>query len=225
MKQLLFTMTFAIATTTVLAGCAYRGGDIGDPGVRKFSWFSFVGGDDIRTHCQAGMPDRFRLVYTGIYDDQLRIYEWDSLRRLVSVKVVGGGNMLAISGDDLLGPWRATAEKVQLDDKTYDLLGRALEADGAFGPPAVGLELPSRGYHWSAATCLRGHFTMTGWRYPSESFERLQVAGLLFALDPTGIAVKPPGPVPHDVIWEDKRKKNQAVDFTLKIGRDGLVGQ
>ncbi len=205
MKKVLPSATLALCAVVVLAGCAYRGGDIGDPAVRKFSWFSFVGGNDIRAHCGPGLPDRFRLVYNAIYDEQVRIYEWDGLRRLVSIKVIGSGNALSLTSDDLLA--------------------RALQADGAFGPPAVGVELPSRGYFWSAATCRDARFTMTGWRHPSEAFERLQAPGVLFALDPTGIAVRPAGPVPYDVIWEDKRKKGQATDFTLKVGRNGLVGE
>lgn len=225
MKKVLPSATLALCAAAVLAGCAYRGGDIGDPAVRKFGWFSFVGGNDIRAHCGPGLPDRFRLVYNAIYDEQVRIYEWDGLRRLVSIKVIGSGNALSLTSDDLLGPWRATAETLQLDDKTYELLAGALQADGAFGPPAVGVELPSRGYFWSAATCRDGRFTMTGWRHPSEAFARLQTPGVLFALDPTGIAVRPAGPVPYDVIWEDKRKKGQATDFTLKVGRNGLVGE
>ncbi|MGE5505499.1 MAG: hypothetical protein ACM31L_13845 [Actinomycetota bacterium] len=215
-------MTFALGAFAMLAGCTYRGGDIGDPAVRKFDWFSFVAGDDIREHCQPDMPDRFRMVYNAIYTEQLRIYEWDSLRRVLSVKVrgetMGGGLAL----DDPLAPWRAKSEKVQLDGPTYDRLVAALQADGAFGPPAVGLQLPSRSYYWTAATCRAGRYAFTAWRHPSEAFDRLQAPALLFALDFTGEPVRQAAPVPFDPFFNDKVRKNQAVDFNLGVGENGL---
>jgi hypothetical protein len=218
-------MTFAVAVLAWLTACTYRGGDIGDPVLRKFDWFSFVAGDDIREHCESGMPDRFRLVYNAIYTEQLRIYEWDSLRRALSVKArgdaIGGGFTL----DDPLAPWRAQQEKVQLDGPTYDRLVAGLEADGAFGPPAVGMQLPSRSYYWTAATCRGGKYAFTAWRHPSPEFDRLQTPALLFALDFTGLPVKQAGPVPFDPIFNDKVRKNQAVDFNLSVGSNGLGGR
>ena len=32
---------------------------MGDPLTRKFHWFSYVAGDDIRATCRPGDPDRF----------------------------------------------------------------------------------------------------------------------------------------------------------------------
>lgn len=206
-----------------LAGCTYAGGDMGDPLTRKFHWFSYVAGDDIRATCQVGTPDRFRLVYNGVYDQQLRLYEVDSIRRLLSVKVTAPGTAAQLSSDDPLAPWRATEGKVQLDAAAYATLVGDFAAAGMFGPPAIGRELPSRGYHWSAASCRDGQFRFTGWTYPDAGFEALPFAATLFAADPTGIAVAQPGPIPVDPQYEEKLRRGEVTSFSLKVGANGLV--
>jgi hypothetical protein len=60
-----------------LAGCAYHG-SFDDPIQRRFQWFSFIGGDDIKAACRPGSSasiDRYRFVYNGRYAEQLRAYE------------------------------------------------------------------------------------------------------------------------------------------------------
>lgn len=218
-----FRMTGAVLAFLTLSACAYRGGDIGDPVTRKFHWFSFVDGEDIRATCQPGTPDRFRLVYNGIYDDQLRIYELDALRRLLVVRVVQQGNAGRLSSDDLLAPWRAAEERVQLDEGTYAGLVGSFAAGGMFAPPPVGLELPSRSFHWTAAMCRDGRYGFTAWKYPSPGFSDLPFARNLFALDPTGIPVNEARPVRVDPQWEDAARRLEVTTFTLKVGRAGLV--
>ncbi|AVM75202.1 hypothetical protein [Magnetospirillum gryphiswaldense] len=207
----------------VLAGCTYSGGDMGDPLTRKFHWFSYVAGDDIRATCQAGTPDHFRLVYNGIYDQQLRLYELDSVRRVLTVKVTAPGNAADLSADDLLGPWRATEGKVQLDEAAYANLVGDFAAAGLFGPPAVGRELPSRGYHWATASCKDGQFRFTGWAYPETDLNTLAFAAPLFAADPTKIAVARPGPIPVDPQYEAKLRNGEVSTFSLKVGAHGMV--
>lgn len=206
-----------------LAGCTYTGGDMGDPLTRKTHWFSYVAGDDIRASCQPGTPDRVRLVYNGRYDRQLRLYEVDSLRRLVSVKVVSPGNAAQLSGDDLLGPWRAVEAKTQLDEAGYAALAQSFDAAGVFGPPAVGRDLPSHGYHWAAASCKDGRFVFTGWAYPQTDLMALPFVAPLLAADTTGIAVNPPGAIPLDPSYEANIRDGKVTVFTLKVGRDGMV--
>ena len=213
----------AFILTLALAGCAYGGGDMGDPLVRKFHWFSYVAGDDIRATCQAGTPDRFRLVYNGRYDQQLRLYQVDSLRRVLSVKVTAPGNAARLSGDDPLAPWRATEGSVQLDEAAYAALVQSFAAAGLFGSPAVGRELPSHGFHWSVAACRGGRFLFTGWAYPETDLAALPFAARLFAADPTGIAVNPPRPIPHDPQYENKLARGEVTSFRLKVGADGMV--
>lgn len=218
-----FGMIAAVLALATLSACAYRGGDIGDPITRKFHWFSFVEGEDIRATCQPGTPDRFRLVYNGIYDEQLRIYELDALRRLLVVRVARPGDSGRLSSDDLLAPWRAAEEKVPLDEAAYAGLLSAFDAGGMFQPPPVGLELPSRSYFWTAALCKDGRYGFTAWKPPAADFDTLAFARTLFALDPTGIPVNEPKPVRFDPQWEDQARRLQVVTFTLKVGQTGLV--
>ena len=211
------------AAVAALASCTWSGGDIGDPLQRKVHWFSFVGGDDIRAACAAGTPDRFRLVYNAVYDEQLRIYEVDSLRRVVSIHAITPGNAARLSVDDLLGPWRSVQAQVQLDQGGYDDLVRAFDQGGMAAPPPVGLELPSRSFHWVAATCRDGKFALTAWKYPSVAFAAMGFDAKLFALDNTGIAVNPPREVGHDPIWEDKAKRLETPVFSFRVTGDGLL--
>lgn len=218
-----FRMIAAVLAIATVSACAYRGGDIGDPITRKFHWFSFIEGEDIRATCQTGTPDRFRLVYNGIYDEQLRIYELDALRGLLLVRVVQQGSAARLSSDDPLAPWRAVEEKVQLDEAAYAGLVDSFAAAGMFQPPPVGLELPSRSYYWTAALCKDGRYGFTAWKHPSAAFDALAFARNLFALDPTGIAVNEAKPIPFDPQWEDSARRLQVTTFTLKVGQAGLV--
>lgn len=207
----------------LLASCTYAGGDIGNALVRKAHWFSYVEGDDIRATCAPGSPERVRAVYNGLWDQQLRMYEVDSVRRLLVVRVTRDMAARRFSLDNPLGPWDAAEERVQLDDATWQRLGAAFAASGMYDPPPVGLELPARSYFWTAAYCYDGRYGFTAWKYPSPEFDRLTFDGVLFPLDPTGVAVAKPGPVPLDIIWENDRRNGRVTDFTLKVGPGGLV--
>lgn len=208
---------------SVVTSCTYRGGDIGDPLTRKTQWFSFVEGEDIRASCAAGTPDRTRLVYNGIYDDQLRIYEIDSLRRLLMTRVTQPGNAAQLSSGDLTAPWRAVEQKVQLDQPGYESLVAAFNQSGVFAPPPVGLELPSRSYFWTAALCKDGVYGFTAWKYPSPEFDRVTFDDILFSLDTTGIAVNHPKAIPLDPLWEDKAKRNEVPVFSLRVTARGIL--
>lgn len=223
MTSLLARAALILAGLALLPSCTWSGGDIGDPVERKLHWFSFVGGDDIRTTCAAGTPDRFRLVYNADYNEQLRIYEVDSLRRLLTIRVVNQGAMGKLSGDDLLAPWRATEAKVQLDQDGYDRLIQGFAQGGMFAPPPVGLELPSRSFFWTAAMCRDGRFGLTAWKYPSVSFAAMGFDVQLFALDTTGIEINPARELPVDPVWNDKASRLEVPNFSLKVTADGLL--
>jgi hypothetical protein len=223
MKVFLSRITAVILTACAVASCTYQGGDIGNPLNRKAYWFSFVEGDDIRATCSEGSPDRYRLVYNGIYDEQLRIYELDEVRRILVIRVVQQGKAAELSSGDLLAPWRAQEAKVQLDQPTYDRLVASFEQSGMFAAPPAGLELPSRAYWWSAATCKDQRYRLTAWRHPSAAFDRLSFAETLFALDPTGVPVNQAKEVPFDPLWENKARRLEVPVFSLRVTKNGLL--
>lgn len=223
MTSLLSRVATAMLAVAALASCTYAGSDIGSPLERKVYWFSFVAGDDIRQTCAPGTPDRTRLVYNAVYDEQLRIYEVDALRRVLVSRAVAQGNAARLTLDDPLAPWRAVEARTQLDEAGYDRLAASFAEGGMFAPPPVGLELPSRSYHWTAAFCKDGRYGFTAWKYPSASFAAMGFDRALFALDTTGVPVNEAKEVGYDPLWEVKARRLEVPVFTLKVGAHGLV--
>lgn len=223
----------AAAMLMVAAGCSYQPGGVGSPITRKFQYFSYLGGDDIRRDCVAGAPARYRLVYNGNYDEQVRAYD---LRRSVSgsgatlnTQVFGGGGNLAAGFNPLdpTGPWRAKSAQVQLDEASYLQLVRAVEASG-FGEPAPsGLSLPSWGFYWAVAACANGQFHYNAWLYPSSRYDRIQFDKILMARDTTGVALNPPRRVneaEYRLASGADRNDPTLSTFEVKVGDNGLVG-
>lgn len=229
--SLLFRINLWVAL--LLAGCAYREGGIGSPITRKFEYFSYLGGDDIRRGCVPGSLARYRLVYNAMYDEQVRAYD---LRRnpvgngaTATAQVFGGGGNLASGFNPLdpTGPWRGTSVKMQLDEDSYLRLIRAIEASGFGQPGPQGLSLPSWGFYWVVAACANGQFHYNAWLYPSERFNRIQFDRMIFALDRTGVPVNPPRPLNEaEYRLQSGANRNDPTisNFEVKLGENGLVG-
>jgi hypothetical protein len=74
--KVMFAAAFGLALVTVSTASAQRPDrNVEQPVVRSFNWFSYVGGDDIRSACQPGGRNRVRLVYNGLWDEQVRVYD------------------------------------------------------------------------------------------------------------------------------------------------------
>lgn len=216
----LFTvLAFALGS----ASCSYHGGDMAEADTRRLHWFSFVDGEDIRATCAPGTPDRFRLVYNGLYDEQVRIYEVDPIRRVLAVTVSQQGKMAAFDPSDLLAAWRGTKNKTQLDEAGYSRLIQSFEDSRMFASPPVGLSLPSHSFFWTAAFCHNGHYGLTAWKSPSAGWDGVTFDKLLYALDETGIPVNAARPVSVDPVRETMVRRGEITDFTLQVGPRGLV--
>src|SRR5258708_8497990 len=102
-----------------LAGCSYPGG-IDNPLVRKFEWFSYVAGDDIRSKCGPGSPPQYRLVYNANWDEQVRAYDLPQSFApdggpMLFTQVFGGyTNVSSFSLTYPLGPTRRAARHVRV---------------------------------------------------------------------------------------------------------------
>ncbi|BAE49923.1 hypothetical protein [Paramagnetospirillum magneticum] len=214
--------TFA-ATLALLAGCAYTGDDIGNPLYRKAQWFSFIEGSDIASACAAGSAERFRVVYNGLWGQQVRVYEWDGAAKALKISAIRNGNVATMDLWDPLSPWRADVASVALSQGAYDGLESALGQSGAFGPPAEGLQLPSHSYYWTAASCHQGRYVFTAWAYLSAAFDAASLPAALIAQDPGRDTITPPGPIPVDPFREYDRKRGATGEFTLKVGPSGLA--
>lgn len=210
------------ACMPLLVGCAYGGGDIADPIGRKFTWFSYVEGGDLRATCGPGAPERYRMVYNGVYGEQVRIYELGDGAdpRRLRQHVIGDVDLLrGLPALDPTRPWRGEGGTVALDPDQYRRLVDALERSGAFGPPDVGLELPSRSFYWTVAACRQGRYHFNAWRWPSSGFDALGFDDILFGFDLTGVPVAPPRVVP-----DRYRDTDFEGDFNLRVGERGLWG-
>lgn len=212
-----------LAAALAISACSYTG-DIDNPVTRKASWFSYVEGGDIRAACHAGSASRVRLVYNAIYEEQVRAYDLgEGGARLLVARAFDQANLAqGINSRDLLEPWRGQSAAVHLDEDQYARLMQSLEASGAFGRPAVGLELPSRSFYWTAASCRNGRYSFTAWAYPSPEFEALRFPGELFAVDHTGVPVNPPRKDLPQPLRHDPREPEGT--FNLKVGERGLAG-
>lgn len=204
-----------------LAGCAYGPGTLDDPIGRKFAWFSFLDAGDLRADCAPGRPDRWRLVYNGAYDEQVRIYQLDGPTRRLSQRVIGPADLSrGWTAGDPLGPWRGAAAVAALDAGQYAALSRAFEEGGLYGPAPEGLRLASERFWWLAAACRGGRFFFNAWLYPTPRFERLGLWPALARLDVTGVPFNPPRP-PGPRLRDPDR---ELADFTVEVGRLGLRG-
>jgi hypothetical protein len=221
-----------LALLLFLVACGYAPGDVANPLTRKFTWVSFLGGDDIRAGCVAGAPDRFRLIYNGVWREQARVYELGfSGPRSLDQRVIEPGQLFAISIADPLGPWRGSSATTVVALGAYDGLIAGLEQSGAFTSPTSTLTLKSTDFYWVASSCHAGTFHLTGWRYPSDAFGRLSFPQKLLALDTTRVPFNPPRPwtevasAPLGTADNPARGGRGTTDWSIGIANDQLVDQ
>ncbi|MGO1118109.1 hypothetical protein ACTL6U_05370 [Rhodovibrionaceae bacterium A322] len=228
LKSLLATAVMGLA----LAGCSYDGSGIEKPFTQKVAWFSFLNGDDIRKSCNAGSVSRYRLVYNGRYDEQVRTYEiaGDALNggQIVS-KVRGNQSLTQISSDNPLGPWSWQESRVDLSPEQMRGFEKALVDDGFFAGAPEGLRLNSRGFYWLAVGCRDAKVYFHAWSYPSASYSSLTFPSVLANYDQTGLAFNAARDLPVEVLQQkqDRRGKTFKDDnnnFDMTVGENGLRG-
>ncbi len=207
------------------------------PIVRSFNWFNYVGGDDIRAACTPGGRDHLRLIYNGIWEEQVRAYEIflqpDGTAGLTVSVLQGQGSGADLSryfisnGDDALAPWRPRkAQRLLNAGETSDLV-RSLEASSAFGPSRDGLRLPDNDFWWTVASCRNGVWSFQAYHHPTDSFANVRFMEKLFAFDNVPIAVNRPRKLePAELRRDMNAPGNRALTrldrWTLVVGKDGL---
>jgi hypothetical protein len=205
-------------------GCAYTGGG-DEPGVRKFTLFSMLNGDDIRGKCgQIAGYERYRLVYNGLYEEQFRVYELNRGPKdghVLKASVTNAANVAEVRLNDLLGPWRPVVAEKFLKDTDFTALTTALGQAGLYGQAPKGLDLPSDGFWWLAVGCRNGQMFFHAWRHPAPDLALLPFVKPLLAQDETRVPINPPRhPISHM-----PHMKSSADDkrFDLKVGENGLA--
>jgi hypothetical protein len=185
----------AVLLAGLAAGCAYHGGGLDNPMARTAVWFSFVNGDDIRQACRPGSLDRVRLVYNGIWTEQVRIYEiGEKSPRSLEERVIGPNQLSVVSLSDPLAPWRGITGKREMTDQQYAGLMAALQRSGAFLPPDRKLVMGSDSFYWVAASCRNGVFVQTAWWFDPDPKMAVPFVAPLLALDTSGVAYNAPRP-------------------------------
>jgi len=213
----------AVAVLVGLSACTYRAGDSDNPIGRSFSWFSYLNADDLRANCTKGEPDRYRVVYNAVWQEQVRTYDFtaggDGGELKIQVKS-DADFARAIPLDDLLSPWRGKILRARLSRRDIRRLGRALRQSGFYKPVPQGTRVQSWGFFWVAAACEGGRFRFNVWAYPTRRFEHVTLARTLKRLDRTNI----PFNKPRDT-WEPDRQEDKDIDrYQLVVKGDGFAG-
>ncbi len=219
----------AVLLCSLLVGCATEGAT-SNPLTQRFVWFRYLNGDDIRQNCFPGGPSRYRLVYNGRYQEQLRRYEViadGAGGGLLDSRVQGRASLTGVTLNDVMAPWRWQQAEVRLSPGELAELEAALERSGLFGPPAAGLRLPSAGFYWLAVGCREGKMHLNAWLHPSAEFSALEFPDFLFARDGTGVAVNPPRRIDAaELAFQGTRPAatGRQRNFWLTVGEGGLRG-
>ncbi len=218
-----------LLSLTVLSGCAYTGAD--DPVSRKFSWFSYLNGDDLRAACVPGAADSYRFVYNAIYTEQVRTYDimpnGKGGASLLKVRVMGPSDLARVIVEkkaDIMTPWRGSEDKVWLRDKDLQKLDRAMKSGGVFGAAPDGLELSSDDFYWLVSGCRDGKFYFNAYKWPSKRFDDASFTNLLIAWDVSGVAVNRPRKTTFFEIHGSNEKRRRVLRFNLKVKNGGLWG-
>ncbi|HET6158236.1 MAG TPA: hypothetical protein VFE34_07835 [Dongiaceae bacterium] len=217
----------------VLGGCAYHGpanSDIDNPAIRKVAWFSYLDGNDIREHCVAGSPDRFRLVYNGQYEKQIRSYEITQASpnpggAYFTARALGQTNLFEVSLDDLLAPWRWQKSETKLSSSELDQFRGLLTQSGWGNGAPQGKLLHSRDFYWVASGCRDGQFHFDAWVDAQGDFRDVKFQDFLLARDKTGVAFRKPTKVlPIDRTERGRPRDRSAPIFALTVQGEGIGG-
>ncbi len=216
----LFRFLMTCLLVIFAASCTYKGG-VENPVTRKFTWFSYVNGDDIRKACATLGADRYRFVYNGIYQQQHRSYDISFLNKKMSILVAGESNLRKLNLSDLAAPWRGESAELFLKDKELQVVRKAVVQSGALQKAPLGLRLYSDHFFWTVAACVDGKFHFNAYLWPSDRWENMQFDDLLFALDVSGVEVAQPKRYSPVDIWESNINTKP---FLMEVGENGLVG-
>lgn len=215
----------------VLSAACTIGQAVQEPALQRFVWYDYLNGSDLREACRRGSLPRYRLVYNGRYQEQLRRYEVvddGGGGGFVVANAQGSGNLANVALNDLLAPWRWTRSQVRITPQEIAEFEAALETSGFFGPAPKGLNLPSAGFYWVAVACRDGRIHFNAWRHPSPRFARLAFPDFLFRRDLTEVPVNPPREIDNaELVFvppASRRSSTRYPVFSLRVGENGLEG-
>jgi len=199
---------------------------------RRFTWFSYLSGEDLKESCRTHGPPRYRFIYNAIFTEQVRIYEINGFPD-------DGGGMIdaeVLSSDvspEFLQlfpnwPWSGKRAVAEVNDVEMKLLRTSLEASGFYDSTPVGKILDSHSFYWLVSACEGNRFHFNAWAYPSPEFDNLRFVDVLRRLDGTRIALPETRELPPEesefrpkpaVAWDGSAGYSR---FFAEILSDGL---
>ncbi len=214
-----------ILGAVALAACTFNEGLRDNPITRSFSWFSYVNGDDIRSYCKGGGPDRYRIIYNGTADEQVRTYD------ITVDQPAGGASLVAqyrgeldvsvsFSLSDPLTPWRAQKASRVIDRGELRSLRDALRTSGFDTPMPDGTRVYSWSFFWVAMACEGGRFTYNGWAYGTDRFRGVMLAEPLLGMDPH----KTPFTKPQETETPSRDERGNREGYQLYLTPSGSKG-
>jgi len=210
----------------LLVGCTAPG-PVENPIGRTLTWFSYVGGEDIRNQCQVGAPDRWRFVYNGTYEEQVRGYDVaaDPISRgaVFEARVYNQPSLVSIDLRDPLGAWKGKYDRRLLNAEQREALQQALASSGFNNPAPKGQFLRSDAYYWVVSACQNGQFHLNAWQQPGQDLSKLTFVNQLLDADRTGLAYNRPRQIQLGPFYGSNQDgQGREVRFQLQVAENGL---
>ena len=192
----------------------------------KFAFFSYLNGDDFRSRCIADGPKSLRLVYNGIYSEQVRTYDLtqspdDRNRFILETRVSEEADVRAFTTDlsppDLFAPWRPVESRVTLGATDIQRLELALKSSGFFEKPTFLGDLSSTQFYWLVSGCINGVFYLRAFVWPEDAFIEANFPKLLLSWDFTGIPLNRPRVTSLFQTFGNTNRRDNNVLFTIRI--------
>ncbi len=224
---------FLVVLIVALGACTYQNSGLepDHPISRKFTWFSYLGGEDIRNGCTIGSKPRYRFVYNGIYTEQVRTYDLMPAsapgRYHVKVQVTNKANLASFSTDfsslDLIQPWRPVVSVHNIAEKELRFLNKALKNSHYFSSTPPDENLYSINFYWTVAACIDGAFRFNAYLWPSKKFDGLVFVDLLIRWDQTDVAINPPRTATAFDIYGTNDEDEYVNYFSVKFDSNGKM--
>ena len=192
----------------------------------KFTYFSYLNGDDIRSNCTYGGLDTLRFVYNGVYTEQVRTYDLvpnrrESGRFILESRVSSEAEVSVFTTDlyrpDLFAPWRPVESRVSVIPEDFRGLTSALKSDGFFAKPVFLGNVSSIQFYWLVSGCIDGTFYLRAFVWPEKSFIAADFPKLLSLWDRTGIPVNPPRTASLYQIFGTTYAEEHQTLFTIQV--------
>mgnify|MGYP001159868641 FL=1 len=177
-----------------LAACQYAG-QSGTPVARNFTWFDYLGAENLKAACGQGASDRLRFISKPIFDTQIQSYDVPGLPggwgASMSRWERGVGDLTkGIAITNLLFSWPGTRVNSVLDPQSFVNFISTFWKDQFTGFKLLGLLLPSNEFKRVVTGCAGGRFHANAWLYPTDRCKSLKFRSVSLEHDKIGVELQ-----------------------------------